>query len=375
MAETLTGKTIAATYKTLLKAGSNNPVALASGSGSSERLVFGEDDAADVRTALYVTQDRLGIGTSAPPTQLNNNTTIQNANLSTEGLGWTVDCDGEYAAAILQDHTTGYGLYIETNGTTVGDPCLRLESNNGSTVLMTVDNDGKVGIGTASPTKQLELEQTNAAGGGTISLVTSETSVVANDYLGQIYFRGRDADTYATGAKIVAFADNTWGDLSADDDDAPARLEFYTQSDGNTDDGATARMTIDSTGNVGIGDIAPACKLEVAGAIAGKLTSFTTTGPTDNVDVSGTTMLSCNTTSSSITIGGLAGGVAGQVLYIVKPTSANDLILEHNEGGGSQEINLCSGADETVTTYGGWVLVCTGSHWFAVSSPTGAADG
>ena len=66
MAETLTGATIASTYKTLLKAGSNNPVALASGSGDSERLVFGEDDAADVRTALYVTQDRLGIGTEAP---------------------------------------------------------------------------------------------------------------------------------------------------------------------------------------------------------------------------------------------------------------------------------------------------------------------
>jgi len=70
MAETLTGKTIAATYKTLLKAGSNNPVALASGSGSSERLVFGEDDAADVRTALYVTQDRLGIGKADPDASL-----------------------------------------------------------------------------------------------------------------------------------------------------------------------------------------------------------------------------------------------------------------------------------------------------------------
>ena len=39
MAETLTGATIAGTYKTLLKAGSNNPVALGTGSSSSERLV------------------------------------------------------------------------------------------------------------------------------------------------------------------------------------------------------------------------------------------------------------------------------------------------------------------------------------------------
>ena len=63
---TLATQTIAASFKALLKAGSNYPVALASGSGSSERLVFGEDDAADVRTALYVTQDRLGLGTATP---------------------------------------------------------------------------------------------------------------------------------------------------------------------------------------------------------------------------------------------------------------------------------------------------------------------
>ena len=67
---TLATQTIAASFKALLKAGSNYPVALASGSGSSERLVFGEDDAADVRTAIYVTQDRVGVNASDPGTLL-----------------------------------------------------------------------------------------------------------------------------------------------------------------------------------------------------------------------------------------------------------------------------------------------------------------
>ena len=48
---TLTGQTISSTYKSLLKATSAVP-ALSSGSSSTERLVFGEDDNADVRTAM-----------------------------------------------------------------------------------------------------------------------------------------------------------------------------------------------------------------------------------------------------------------------------------------------------------------------------------
>jgi len=55
---TLTNATIASTYKTLLKAGttSSGVVALASDNSDSERVVFGEDDGADVRTDLYLTR-------------------------------------------------------------------------------------------------------------------------------------------------------------------------------------------------------------------------------------------------------------------------------------------------------------------------------
>jgi hypothetical protein len=46
----------------------------------------------------------------------------------------------------------------------------------------------------------------------------------------------------------------------------------------------------------------------------------------------------------------------------------NDLILEHAEGGGSQNIYLSSEGDETLSTYGGWTLICNGTSWYEVDN-------
>ena len=59
--------------------------------------------------------------------------------------------DAQYATGIIQDHPTGFGLYIETNGTTAGDSALHVKSNNGATDLLWVGNDGKVGIQNVAP--------------------------------------------------------------------------------------------------------------------------------------------------------------------------------------------------------------------------------
>ena len=104
------------------------------------------------------------------------------------------------------------------------------------------------------------------------------------------------------------------------------------------------------------------------------VTSYTTAGPTDNVDVADISMLKLNTSSNSVTIGGFTNGVAGQILFIVKTSGSNKASLEHNEGGGSQNIYLQSGSDETIgvsgikasNPMGGWVLVCDGSHWYSI---------
>ena len=128
------------------------------------------------------------------------------------------------------------------------------------------------------------------------------------------------------------------------------------------------------TGNIGIGITNPTTTLDVEGTVSYKHTAFTTAGPTDNVDVSETTTLEVDTSSNNVVIGGFTGGVQGQILYIVKTNTANYLQLEHNEGGGSQDIFLTTGADESVVGYGGYTLYCNGTSWFSLSNPTGAAD-
>jgi hypothetical protein len=114
-----------------------------------------------------------------------------------------------------------------------------------------------VGIGTDSPDYDLEIER---SGGGDLSLHTTDTSITSGDDLGTIYFRGRDSSA-RTGAMIRAEADWwTWGSST---NDAPTRLQFFTQSSGTTNNLGTPRMVIDRDGEVGIGKDNPARPLHI----------------------------------------------------------------------------------------------------------------
>ena len=104
------------------------------------------------------------------------------------------------------------------------------------------------------------------------------------------------------------------------------------------------------------------------------VTAYATAGPTDNVNVADISMLKLTTTDNSVVIGGFTGGVAGQVLFIMKYQGSNVATLEHFESHANQKIYLQSGADETIgvagikssNPMGGWVLVCDGNHWFSI---------
>jgi len=92
-------------------------------------------------------------------------------------------------------------------------------------------------------------------------------------------------------------------------------------------------------------------------------------GPTDNVDVADIGILFIDCSANNVIIGGFVGGIKGQHLHVVRLcATVNNLTLEHNEATGNQDIFLHRGEDETLTgEYGGWTLMCNGSHWFDVS--------
>ena len=105
-----------------------------------------------------------------------------------------------------------------------------------------------------------------------------------------------------------------------------------------------------------------------AGVASGTKT-FSTEGPTDNVDVTGINTLFVDTSSNNVTIGGFVGGATGQRLAIVKVASANTLTLENNEGTGNQDIRTHDDADEVLGggKYGGFDLVFNGTYWHDIN--------
>ena len=125
------------------------------------------------------------------------------------------------------------------------------------------------------------------------------------------------------------------------------------------------RMVLDSDGNVGIGVSDPHSKLEIAGAISSG--TATITSSSDITDVSGVNTLWVTTAGGAVVIGGLKGGVDGQVLYIVRKDTTNDLTLENEEGvAGSQDLIMHQGTDEIIDA-GGVTLVCDGTDWYDCS--------
>ena len=62
--------------------------------------------------------------------------------------------------------------------------------------------------------------------------------------------------------------------------------------------------------------------------------SLTVTSSADNTDVSGVNTVWVTTTGGDVVLGGLTGGVDGQVLYVIRKDTTNDLTLENAEGAG-----------------------------------------
>ena len=218
------------------------------------------------------------------------------------------------------------------------------------TLVVDVSADS-VGIGTTAPVSELEIFSKTYQTAPTLTMTLSENAIVNNHVLANIDFRGTDTDASGNtgqsvarvGARIKAVADETWG---TDADDNPSRLEFMTQTDGNTN-ALTTRMTINRDGKTtvaGIVDITDttdssdnsgdtgALRVEGGASIAKKLYVGT------DLDVDGTAEL------DNITIGG-AQGSDGQVL-----TSTGSAVAWEDAAGGGGGVELCGLDDDEGST-------------------------
>lgn len=131
---------------------------------------------------------------------------------------------------------------------------------DGNGDFMIMNASGNVGIGQTDPEREVELSLST---GGSMLINTSDTTTVADQLLGQIFFDSADGDESTVDASVAikAFAAETTGTS-----DKGGYLQFWTKS-ANADQNAaaTVRMHFKDDGNVGIGISTPIAILQVAG--------------------------------------------------------------------------------------------------------------
>ena len=98
--------------------------------------------------------------------------------------------------------------------------------------------------------------------------------------------------------------------------------------------------------------------------VSGQITITTGTYGSQTVTAANSILL--DTSGGNIVINGLANGVAGQRLTLIKTSSANTVTINHNNGG-TQPIMLQPGSGfltMAATEFGGITLICDGSNWY-----------
>lgn len=201
--------------------------------GAGNALVV-EDSANPDATPFVVNAiGDVGIGTSLPLAKLHINGTSGSpqARIGTSAGYYEVNAfDGNpvYLVVNGSNHTSG------VIGTQSNTPFAFFTNN---TERMRIDSAGNVGIGTSSPGTKLEVNQ------GILTINTTDQSLTRL----QLKTTGSGGRTY----EIV-------GGLPGTNN---SQLSFYDAT------AAATRMTIDSSGNVGIGTSSPAQKLDVSGNV------------------------------------------------------------------------------------------------------------
>jgi hypothetical protein len=206
-----------------------------------------QEDASNTEI-MRITGNNVGIGTSSPQGNLH----VEGAaGVSGGGIIYVTDADnGSTASDALQISKSGDTAFIynrETSGN------LQLGAG-GNANHMIVRTDGKIGIGTTSPSTKLEVSGDN----GTAIRITLPSS---NTTIGQTLssFETYSVDGSGGSSASVRTAINT---IAADVYGHKMGLGFNTYSSDNT---STQRMLITHDGSVGIGTSSPGEKLTVGG--------------------------------------------------------------------------------------------------------------
>ncbi len=239
-------------YSTTTSALINPIVTSASGWTASGTTVYKTDTNGNVGIGTTAPQQKLTItGTSvATSTAQTNISAYVNGGIRINGAGSysqdaiTYQASSGGGAAIAFRRGGGYDTYLDFYTNTAS-------SIGAITQAMTINNNGNVGIGTTAPTHKLDISGGN---------YNNQLRIISSDPLGT----GITLESTDTGGREFSI-------ISTGTNDYPGAgtLTFWDNTNGAF--AASARMVINSAGNVGIGQTNPTTKLDVSGSFRNTL--------------------------------------------------------------------------------------------------------
>src|SRR3989344_1357972 len=237
---------------------------------SDNTIAFGEGSG-DANTWLVIDDGNVGIGTTSPKAKLQIDLGDLLFSGSTHSIGTDFDAFNN-GIAFADSNNTGERAALITGtktGTWGGNLQFITRPNAGGAALerMRIDNAGNVGIGTTTPETKLNIE------GTALSTFTGTTD-------GHLRIQ---ADTGSNQYAVLDFASRSA--VSGSSHGIPkARIGAQVTSSGSSLHFGTSNlyssgitntaMTIDYSGNVGIGTTSPAFKLSVKNAVSTAQTSI-----------------------------------------------------------------------------------------------------
>jgi hypothetical protein len=292
------------------------------------------------------------------------------------------DDDGNPTFTLTAAHATDYDPQIQfrTDATPTVKWSLGVDAANdnfsinsgtgvGGATTLAITTADKVGVGTASPGSLFHVYKGDSqASAPTDTNLTVETGE-NNNYISLLC--DQTLGPHTQGILIGNHGDNDAYRIITDGD-SPEQLQFWIAGARQIDikDGSII-PNVDS--DIDLGESTKYFKTAYVDRYVSQVATLSATGPTDDQDLSGVSVLEINTNGNNVTLGGATGGVDGQILHIVIVDASNNTIVEHAEGVG-QSFYLNNGADHTLTgVFGGWTFICNGTHWYEVGNTSSGA--